>query len=95
MRDKFSGSNCTSIILTNVANSTIIASKTEKEYPNGSLPKHDARAHYERPQGIYSKITKAAAEYWASIKDTVTQSTSLDSIDASSIISVRSTPTPK
>jgi hypothetical protein len=90
----FSGSNYTFLDLTNIANSTSIASKIEKEYLKGHLPKHDARAHYKRPQSIDSEITKAAAEYWVSIKDTITQSVSSNSIDADSITSVRSTQIP-
>ena len=94
MSVNFSGSNNTLLVLTNVANSTSIASKIEKEYLKGHLPKHDARAHYKRPQSIDSEITKAAAEHWASIKDTITQSSSSNSIDADSITFIRSTPIP-
>ncbi|KAI9277711.1 hypothetical protein BC943DRAFT_332645 [Umbelopsis sp. AD052] len=69
-----------------------IANKIDKEYLQGNLPKHDARAQYKRPQSIDSDITRATSEYWASIKDTVTQSTS--SVDSEEFTAVRRTPIP-
>ncbi|KAI8577516.1 hypothetical protein K450DRAFT_252059 [Umbelopsis ramanniana AG] len=73
---------------------TSIASKIEKEYLKGHLPKHDARAQYKRPQSIDSEITRATTDYWASIKDTITQPTSSELVDSAEFTAVRSTPMP-
>jgi hypothetical protein len=78
--------------MTNIANSASIANKIDKEYLKGHLPKHDARAQYKRPQSIDSEITRATAEHWASIKETISQAISSKPIDSAASMAVRTTP---
>jgi hypothetical protein len=77
-----------------IANSAGIASKIEKEYLKGHLPKHDARARYKRPRSIHSEVTRATAEHWASIKDATSSPTTSDPVASTPSMEVRNAPLP-